>query len=350
MVLNTLLRRFERLQKKILEKGCEAFLIEDKINLYYYTGLELSAGMLLATHEGGKLLVDNRYFERAQQLSPFPVLLSESATLKDLLKDVKQIGVDGTLVSHQKFKEFEQLTPEKRWISHPNILRILRMIKDEQEIQALKKAADLGVQGFHFLETQFRESVTEQELAQELEIFWKRLGSKGVAFEPIIAFGANSSMPHYRAGRTTLKQGTHILVDIGVNLDHYHSDRTRVFFFGLPDPKIAKIYDLVQEAQRGALDICSPGTLIGELDKVARGVIAAEGYDQLFTHSLGHGVGLEIHEEPFLRGKPPVSEMPLEAGMVITLEPGIYLPGQGGVRYEDTVLITPTGYEILTSS
>ena len=346
MVLN----RFEKLKKFLAKNGCGAFLVEDKINLFYLTGLELSAGLLIATEKGGILLVDNRYFEQAQNCSPYPVQLSETASLKELLKGIPTIGVDGTVLTHHKFKEFEQLFPEKQLLTFPNVLRILRMVKDQQELDSLKKAAYLGNQGFDFLQNLFREGVTEVELAQELEIFWKRLGSKGVAFDPIVAFGSNSSMPHYRAGKTALQSGMHILIDIGVNFEHYHSDRTRVFFFGVPNPKIVEIYQIVQTAQKEALSLCKPGTLIGDLDKAARKVIGDAGYGPLFTHSLGHGVGLEIHEEPFLRGKPPASELPLEEGMVITLEPGIYLPGEGGVRYEDTVVITSDGHEILTSS
>lgn len=341
------LKRFERLQEQLLQQGCDAFLVEDKINLYYYTGLELSAGLLIASGTGGTLLVDSRYFENATQKSPFQVLLMEQNSLKGLLKKHKTVGADGSLVTHQKFKEWEALSPEVNWKSLPNTLRMIRMIKDPCEIEALRQAATLGLAGFNFLEGEFREGISERELAQELEIFWKRGGSKGVAFEPIIAFGEASSMPHYRSGEKKLRHGEHILVDIGVNLAHYHSDRTRVFFFGTPDPKITQLYQLVQEAQKAALDICKPGTALGELDKAARQVIAAEGYGEQFTHSLGHGVGLEIHEEPFLRSKPPYGEMLLQERMVITLEPGIYLPGKGGVRYEDTVLVTNNGYEIL---
>lgn len=341
------LKRFERLQQLLLQKGCDLFLIEDKINLYYFTGLELSLGMLIATPNEGTLIVDGRYYEQALKLSPFPVKLKEKTSLSELLKGEATLGFDGALISHQRFKELEEILPQTKWISLPNALRVLRMIKDSQEIEALQKAAKLGNQGFDFVQSLFREGITEIELARELEIFWKREGSKGVAFDPIIAFGPNSSMPHYRGGATPLTRGTHILVDIGVNLEHYHSDKTRVFFFGEPNPKIAAIYTVVQEAQKAALDICQPGTVIGELDKAARAIIAAEGYALQFTHSLGHGVGLEIHEEPFLKGNSPASELPLREGMVITIEPGIYLPGVGGVRYEDTVVVTGQGYRIL---
>jgi len=194
-----------------------------------------------------------------------------------------------------------------------------------------------------------KEGISENELAIELEIFWKRRGSKAIAFDPIIAFGSNSSMPHYRVGQRKLNTGEAVLIDIGVNLNHYHSDMTRVVFFGDPDPKIASIYEIVLKAQELALENCRPGTPIAELDASARTYIEQKGYGENFTHSLGHGVGLEIHELPLIRSQSPGADTQLEEGMVVTIEPGIYLPGIGGVRIEDTVAITRDGYENLTN-
>lgn len=155
-------------------------------------------------------------------------------------------------------------------------------------------------------------------------------------------------MPHYRAGNTKLKQGMPILIDIGVNYRHYHSDMTRVVFLGEPDPKLKTIYHIVEKAQKEALQLCKPGTLIGELDRAARGYIESQGYGDHFGHGLGHGVGLEIHELPNVRNKPPFNSMVLLPGMVITIEPGIYIPDIGGVRIEDTIVITENGHENLT--
>lgn len=344
------LSRLKKLQEEMEKKGCGAFLVEDKINLFYFTGLELSNGLFIATNAGGVLLVDHRYFERAKTLCPYPVELSDSTSPKELLQTVETVGVDGTVLTHQKFKDFEQLLSGKKLLSFPGILRFLRRVKDPHEIAALRKAAQIGNLGFDLLQSLFKEGISEIELAQELEIHWKKLGSKGVAFEPIIAFGANSSMPHYRASKTHLRPGEHILIDIGVNYEHYNSDKTRVFFFGPQNQQIEEIYKIVQEAQKEAIQLCKPGALIGEIDRAARKVIKDAGYGDKFVHSLGHGVGLEIHEEPFLRNKPGTSQVPLEEGMVITIEPGIYLQGIGGVRYEDTLLITAKSCEVLTAS
>lgn len=175
----------------------------------------------------------------------------------------------------------------------------------------------------------------------------EKKGGQGVAFEPIIAFGENSAIPHHRASETRLSQGMTVLIDIGVKWKGYHSDMTRTLFWGEPPEIMREIYDIVQEAQMRALTICKPGTLIGELDSAARDYITSKGYGEKFLHSLGHGVGLEIHEWPLIRKREPYQSLPLQAGMVITIEPGIYLSNIGGVRIEDTIVITPTGYEIL---
>lgn len=260
------------------------------------------------------------------------------------------MGFDAENTSYQEYLEWQKKMKPLGLSLLPldNPIKLLRMIKDPEEILLLRQAAQLGCKGYDFVCSLLKEGVTEAELAVELEIFWKRQGAKGLAFEPIIAFGANGSMPHYRSGDTTLKNGMSVLIDIGVNDRHYHSDMTRVIFYGEPSPEIVKIHEIVVKAQQLAIDLCRPGTLIGELDKAARGYITEQGYGDYFTHSLGHGVGLEIHEAPWIRQASSWAKMPLQEGMVITIEPGIYLNGVGGVRVEDTLLITSSGHEILT--
>lgn len=351
--------RLHALQKTVIQAGCDALLIEDPTNLFYMTGLDLSSGKLLIHSQGADLLVDGRYYESCKKSSPFPVRLSDPPTFEAILTSdfpaVQKLGFDSDKTT---FKNYEQLQKIVKNIAknRPNLeliaidapLKLQRSIKDAGEIQSLKEAAALGSQGFDFLCTLLKEGISEQECAIELEIFWKRHGSKALAFDPIIAFGSNSSMPHYRAGKEKLKPGHVVLLDIGVNFKHYHSDMTRVVYFGKPDPHILAIHAIVQKAQNAALAICRPGTTLGELDKAARDVIAAHGYADKFTHSLGHGVGLDIHEYPTIRNAPPFASVPLEKRMCITIEPGIYIPGLGGIRIEDTVVITENGHTNLT--
>lgn len=352
--------RLKKLQQLLQQAACDALLIDDQTNLYYLTGLDLSAGKLLVHAHGSVLLVDGRYFETCQKTSPFPVRLMDASGLKSLLADkefasIRRLAFDSEKTSFKTYTELSKLVEAMK--SHQLAIELipleaplqtLRLIKDEGEISLLRQAADMGSQGFDFVCSLLCEGITELEVATELEIFWKRQGAKGLAFDPIIAFGANSSMPHYRAGGTKLRRGDVVLIDIGVNYRHYHSDMTRIVYFGAPDACISAIHAIVKRAQRAALALCRPGVTVGELDAAARDLIAAQGYGPQFSHSLGHGVGLDIHEYPTIKNTPPLNALPLAAGMVITIEPGIYLAGIGGIRIEDTVVITENGCENLT--
>lgn len=348
-------KRIEALQTLLARQNCQAFLVEDHTNLFYLTGLELSAGKLIVHAQGADLFVDNRYFELCQIRSPVPVHLVEACTAeeclaRDALRWIRALGFDSTRTTYKEFHELHSqgLRLDIDLVPLDDPIGQLRIIKDPSEIAALSEAARLGSAGYDYILTLLREGITELEIAQELEIFWKRRGSKGLAFDPIIAFGANSSMPHYRPGHVALKRGDIVLIDIGVNCHHYHSDMTRTVFFGSADKRLVEIYAIVKEAQEAALAICRPGVSMGELDKAARQHIISKGFGDFFIHSLGHGVGLDIHEAPWLRNRMPHSQQLLAAGMVVTIEPGIYLAGIGGVRIEDSIAITERGYENLT--
>lgn len=348
--------RLTRLRQSLASIPCEALLIEHPTDLYYLTGLELSSGMLLVSPQLSDLIVDGRYLEYCSKQILYRVIASKKKTLKELLLNnhIHQLGFDKIHTNYQTFLNLSQQASELKELSFSleiipldSLVQKLRLIKDEEEIILLKNAALLGFQGFEHITSLLREGVTEAELAFELEFFWKKKGASQLAFNSIIAFGANSSMPHYRAGSTKLESDTSVLIDIGVVLSHYCSDMTRVLFFGKPHPRIQEIYSIVEEAKKKALELCRPGTLIGELDQIARHYIASKGYGDHFIHSLGHGIGLDIHEPPILRETGSDSSVPLQKGMVFTIEPGIYLPEIGGVRLEDTIMITENGYEIL---
>jgi Xaa-Pro aminopeptidase len=352
--------RLFNLQKTIHNANCDALLIDDPTNLFYLTGLNLSTGKLLIHGKGADLFVDGRYLESCKKNSPFPVKLCDPPSFEALLSTpefshIKKMGFDSETKTYKAYQQLQNIASKLantgrviEFIPIDSPLKLQRSIKDQEEIQALREAAILGSLGFDFLCQLLKTGITEQECAIELEIFWKKRGSKGVAFDPIIAFGSNSSMPHYRAGNEKLKEGQIVLLDIGVNYKHYHSDMTRIAFFGTPNTDLLAIHAIVKKAQQAALDLCQPGTTLGALDKAARDIITSHGHGDKFTHSLGHGVGLDIHEYPTIRNAPPLDTAPLTSGMVITIEPGIYIPGLGGIRIEDTVVITDDGYENLT--
>jgi len=354
-------KRIKRLQNSLIENRCDAILVENPIDLFYLTGMELSTGQLLVSTKSARLIVDGRYYEICKTRCPLPTVLLKKEALTTLLQakpfqEVQKFAFDSEQTSYGRVLDYRSLirtvntkSSKKRALklvplSDP--IKQLRAIKDADEILTLKKAAQLGSKGYDFICTQLKPGITELEAAAELEIFWKRNGSQGLAFESIIAFGTNGSMPHYRPQQVKLKKGDPILIDIGVKWGHYHSDMTRTVFLGAPSQAMQEIYQIVLKAQTEALKLCKPGNAICDLDGCARSIITSAGYGKNFNHSLGHGIGLEVHELPFLRGT--ATEI-LRPGMAITIEPGIYLPGIGGVRIEDTVIITEDGYENLTN-
>ncbi len=344
-------KRLNELRQHLATLPCDALLIEHPTHLLYLTGMEVSIGKVVVSQQEACLIVDGRYFEKCCQQTLYRTILSEESALKNWLaeQNIKTVGFDPDKLSYQGFLLLSQsLAPAIAVTPVESPVQKMRLIKDAEEIICLKQAARLGYEGYEYIVSLLQAGITETELAFELEFFWKKRGGKKLAFDPIIAFGANGSMPHYRAGSTRLQSNTSVLIDIGVVLHHYHSDMTRVVYFGTPPTEIQMIYAIVKEAKQRAMELCHPGTLVGELDQTARSFIASKGYGDYFTHSLGHGVGLDIHEPPTLRSHGSFSTQPLQTGMVITIEPGIYLSGIGGVRLEDTILITETGYENLT--
>lgn len=342
------LKRLSNVQKVLTSFPADALIIDHPVDLLYLTGLELSAGKLLITQDTSHLIVDGRYFEVCKKNSPCPVYPLEELPVKKWLSNhssIKTLAFDSSKTFYQDYLQLKNIISV---IPVDAPIDRLRLIKDDEEITLLREAANLGCKGFEWIRSKLQVGISESELALELEIFWKKRGAQKLAFDPIIAFGPNSSMPHYRAGETKLENNMPVLIDIGVTKKYYHSDMTRVLFFGQPNPKITEIYDIVEEAKKRALILCKPGIRVGDLDVAAREYITSKGYGDKFTHSLGHGIGLDVHEMPRIRTQGLYSDMILQPGMVITIEPGIYLPGIGGVRLEDTVVINEQGHENLT--
>lgn len=331
--------------KAILEKNhLDGILITNPIDLYYFTGFSLSAGNLLITHDNTILIVDGRYFESIKNNNKIKTVLLKEGVLENVFSSLKTIGVDSETTTLQEVKKLETFNLKVKGID--SLSRKIREVKTKEEISLLKASAELALLGFDHVVSSLKEGVLEKELALELEWFWRKKGASGPSFLPIIAFQKNSALPHYRAGESSLKNGDVVLIDIGVTLNNYQSDMTRVVFFGNVDRKAYEVRRVVEEAMNAAKKLIKPGTPIKDLDLAAREVITKNGYGENFTHSLGHGVGLEIHENPTIRKTTPNEEI-LKPGMVITIEPGIYIPEHFGVRLEDTIVVTDTGFENL---
>jgi Xaa-Pro aminopeptidase len=338
------LKRFQELLKKQQQPLC---LIENPIDLFYLTGLKFSTGVLLISPKSAKLLVDGRYIQSAKEAAPMPSHLLTKGEIASLVQksQVKTVVFDSTSTSYARYSELKKEIAGVKLLPLASPLKALRLIKGEEELQAMRASAKLIWKGYLHIKKVLKVGITEREVANELENYCKKLGSDGMSFEPIIAFGKNSAMPHYRAGDYALKKNDIVLIDIGASLNSYQSDMTRVFFFGKEDPLLGRYLKIVKEASRAALQLCKAGTEAHLLDKAAREVMRKEKVEKHFLHSLGHGIGLETHEFPTIRCTAPGTL--LQKGMVITVEPGLYLPGKGGVRYENTVIVTEKGYENL---
>lgn len=328
------------------QEGCEACLIQDPLDLLYFTGLSLSAGKLCLCKGNALLLVDGRYLQAAQEKAPMPVALDDKLAASSFFSSASSIWFDGQHTSYEAYLKWQE-SLHNRFASKTSFFKPLRMIKDSLEIEKMKKSAQLLWRGFEFLSSQLREGITEKEMARSFEIFCLQHGGEGLAFEPIIAFGPNSAMPHYRSQDVPLKKGDIVLIDIGVVVERYHSDMTRLVFYQTAHPELESLHHINKAAHDAALHLCRPGTKIGALDRAARDVMAHHGVEDLFLHSLGHGIGLETHEYPRIKWDGEDKDLLLQPGMVFTIEPGLYVPGLGGVRYEDTIFITETGYENL---
>jgi Xaa-Pro aminopeptidase len=309
----------------------------------------MSRGHLIIRKQSACLFVDGRYLTVADSQSAIQVEELNGENEIGFLKGCKVLGFDGSVLTYDEHLLLWKKARKAKikLLSRPNLLRELRMIKDASEICKMKKSAHFAYNAYLFIRKKLRMGVTELELARRLELYCLEKGAEKMSFEPIIAFGKNSALPHHHPGKTKLKENDIALFDLGVVLDGYCSDMTRVDFVGKENRTLRHLFDINRAAQRMALANCKPGVKLKELDSAARKVMKSADLEHLYVHSLGHGVGLEIHESPSVNFDGSDRNMTLKEGMFITIEPGLYLPGKGGVRYEDTIMITKKGYKNL---
>lgn len=330
------------------KKGIDAFLITDPLNMQYLSGFSGGEGILYLSRNKRILVTDSRYTEAAAAESDFDVI-EESIRhrrLQILAEHIKEDGIENmgfedlsmTFADFQKYRK--NLPGIKKWISLGRAINDLRMIKKEDEITCMAKAADIACEAFKEICRLIKPGMTELEGAAELEYQMKKRGAQDVSFKAIFAAGRNSSMPHAVPTAYKVQEGDFITMDFGCKVDGYCSDMTRTVAVKYVTDKQREVYDIVLKAQLAGLDAAGPGLTGSDVDKVARDIIAKAGYGQYFGHALGHSVGLFIHEEPRLS---PKEETVLEANMIETVEPGIYIPGEFGVRIEDMILITDKG-------
>ncbi|MCD7960211.1 MAG: aminopeptidase P family protein [Ruminococcus sp.] len=338
-----------------MKSYCDAVLIQSDTNRRYFTGMLSSAGTLLCFPEESYLIIDFRYIEKARQVVQHCTVIEQhelTKQLTDLLKQhhAKTLSVEAmtmTLSEYHKLKrelrnvvELDDSDKLSRAIYH------CRTVKSEAEIKKIRAAQRIAEAAFQDILTYLRPGISERDVMMRLNDTMQRFGSEGESFPTIALTGAATSMPHgVPTTERLIQEGDFVLMDYGAMVDGYHSDMTRTVCVGRPSDKMRQIYETVLAAQTAALQAVKAGITGRALDKIARDVITDAGYGDAFGHSLGHGVGMEIHEYP---NASPGSKATLESGNVVTIEPGIYLPGEFGVRIEDFVVIREEGCENLT--
>lgn len=331
----------------------EALLVTNSFNRQYMTGFTGSAGYVLITQNRALLLTDFRYMTQAPQQAVHYEVVEHTAkpmdTVRELLAGlgIAKLGFEQRDVTYGSYLSIKDQLSGVELVPTDGLIDQLRIVKDEHEIAVIQEAADLADRTFTHIQSFIKSGVSEVELAAELEMFMRRGGATAPSFETIVASGERSALPHGKASERILQNNEFVKFDFGAYYKGYCSDITRTVVLGKPTDKHKEIYGIVREAQAFALEHIKPGMKGTEAHELARGIIAKYGYADYFGHGLGHGLGLEIHEEPRLS---KTGDTVLEPGMVVTVEPGIYLPGFGGVRIEDDIVITETGIRILTHS
>ncbi|WP_040951369.1 M24 family metallopeptidase [Gorillibacterium massiliense] len=345
--------RLDKLRVKLAESGLDALFVTNPFNRRYLTGFTGTSGYVLITADEAWFLTDFRYTEQAaEQVRDFSIVMHKPAvieTVKELLDaaKIKRLAFEQGDLIYGTYLDYSAKLGDITLIPTSNLVEGLRDIKDEEEIAVLEEAADLADKTFTHILGYLKPGITEWDVALEMEMFMRKNGAASSSFDTIIASGERSALPHGVASSRVLHGDEFVTMDYGALYKGYCSDITRTVVLGKATEKHREIYKIVLEAQLTCLAGLKPGMTGQEGDALARDVIAKAGYGDRFGHGTGHGIGLEIHENPRL-GK--LSDTVLKPGMVVTVEPGIYLPGFGGVRIEDDVVVTETGIRVITKS
>ncbi|PTX53908.1 Xaa-Pro aminopeptidase [Melghirimyces profundicolus] len=345
--------RLTRLRRLLEDRQVEALLVSHPVNRRYLTGFTGSSGWAVVTPEEQFLISDFRYTEQAKEQAPdFQFVEHQGNPFKDIQEILKKSGMGSiafeedhlTYAQHRKLAE---TLGEIRTQPVSNMVEKLRERKEESELNVIRDAVAIADRAFGAILEEIRPGRSEREIALRLEFLMREQGADSSSFDIIVASGPRSALPHGVASDRLLEKGDLVTLDFGALYQGYCSDITRTVMLGPPSEEQRKIYDIVLEAQQRALLAIRGGITGKEADQVARDYITDHGYGEAFGHSTGHGLGMEVHERPSLSVR---GDSPLEPGMVVTVEPGIYLPGVGGVRIEDDVAVTEQGREVLSKS
>lgn len=344
--------RINKLRKSMGQKGIDAVLLVSDPNRNYLSGFTGDESFSVITQNEAVFITDSRFTEQAkQQVKDYEIVQykgSFSEFLGNLTKkmNIKKLGFEEDVISYGTYSSYKN-SVKCEMLPMEGIVEKLRVIKDDYEIKCITQAAEIADNAFSHMVNFVKCGMTEREIGLELEFTMKKLGATELSFPSIVASGERSCLPHGQATDRIVGNGEFLTLDFGCVYNEYCSDMTRTIVIGEPSAEMIKIYNIVLEAQMKALKSYKAGVSGTEVDKAARSHIAEAGYGERFGHGLGHGVGRQIHEMPRVS---PMGTNKLEAGMVVTDEPGIYIPGFGGVRIEDLLVVTDGGCEVLSKS
>jgi Xaa-Pro aminopeptidase len=345
--------RRQRLRQLLRREKIDALLVTDFVNVTYLTGFTGDDSYLLVTPDDDVLVTDPRYTTQLEEECPGLALYVRDpgtrmlpATAAAIKKaGVERVGAEGESLPVNSLRRLGEELPKVEFTMTDGLVESLRIVKDRTEVEAIRAAGVIARRAFEVVRAGWTPSATERDVARELEYQARRFGGRSLSFEAIVAAGPRSALPHARPTDRRVGDDPFTLIDWGVYGHLYASDLTRMLHAGPPSKKFAQVYSVVLEAQLEGIEAIRPGVKCEEVDAAARRRIEVAGFGKKFGHGLGHGLGLQVHEAPRLsRNQATI----LRPGMVVTVEPGIYLPGWGGIRIEDDVLVTKSGYELLT--
>jgi len=345
--------RVDKLRSLFDDKGLDGCYITSPENRYYLSGFTGSSGALLVSRKKAYLITDFRYTSQAKQQCPgYDIVETKANDYTALInlcrnEQIRRLGCEGDNLTYNAFMELKKELAGVELQPEAGLVEVLRMHKDAYELSCIEEAVRISDIAFASIIDIIKPGVTELQIAIELEYTIRRLGAEGIGFDTIVASGVRSSMPHGVASDKVIEPGDLVTMDFGAVYRGYHSDITRTVVVDQVSPRQEELYAIVLEAQQRAIEAVKAGVRASDVDRVARDVISQKGYGPYFGHGTGHGLGLSVHEKPSLSAK---DDTVLTAGMVVTIEPGIYLPEWGGIRIEDTVVVENEGCRVLTTS
>ncbi|OEC00568.1 Xaa-Pro dipeptidase [Lysinibacillus sphaericus] len=344
--------KLQKLRKILQEQNIDGVLITNEYNRRYMTGFTGTAGVAIVSQNDAVFITDFRYTEQATaQIKDYRIVQHEVTLLEEIATQVKAMGIkllgfEKDSVSYGTYELYKNVI-QADLVPVSGLIEKIRLIKTEQEINIIKVACEIADHAFTHILDYIKPGKTELDVSNELEFFMRQQGATQSSFDTIVASGLRSALPHGVATNKVIEKGDFVTLDFGALYNGYISDITRTVAVGEPSEKLVEMYNTVLASQLLALEKVGPGLTGIQADAIARDYLTEKGYGEAFGHSLGHGIGLEVHEGPGLSKR---SNTVLEPGMAVTIEPGVYVPGVGGVRIEDDILITESGNELLTHS